>query len=246
VVAKFRIRAVSKHALAKALEVIVMTRRSRPGAKERTPLSRETVLHAAIVLADTGGIESLTMRKLGNELGVEAMSLYNHVDNKDDILNGILELVMAEIALPPSNTYWKRAIRETAISAHQVLLRHPWACSLMMEPNRASRSRLCWMEGVLRSLGEGGLSAELTHHAYHALDSHITGFTLWMVNLPAQGEELKKIAGTFLEAFPVEEFPYLVEHIEYHLMESDTDGENEFEFGLDLILDGLERIRDMG
>jgi AcrR family transcriptional regulator len=203
------------------------------------------VLRAAIIIADTEGIESLTMRRLGQALGVEAMSLYNHVANKVDILNGITEMVMGEIELPSSDAGWKTAIRKSAISAHTVLLRHPWACSLMMSSDNDSSARLRWMEMVLRTLREAGFSAEMTHHAYHALDSHITGFTLWIVNLPAVGEELKDIAATFLREFSIDEYPYLVEHIEYHLREPSNGAKSEFEFGLDLILDGLERLRDM-
>jgi AcrR family transcriptional regulator len=224
----------------------MMAKRSNTKSRRRPPLSRERVLRAAIELVDEGGFGSLSMRRLGNALEVEAMSIYNHVANKDDILNGILEVVMAEIALPPSDTDWKTALRTSAISAHCVLLRHAWACSLMMEPARDSPARLRWMEGVLRSLREGGFSAELTHHAYHALDSHITGFTLWMANLPARGEELKEMAATFLREFPADEYPYLFEHIEFHLEDSGSSDKGEFEFGLDLILDGLERMRDTG
>lgn len=221
-----------------------MNAQSGVSSELRAPLSRERVLRAAIRLADADGIEALTMRRLGNELGVEAMSLYNHVANKDDILNGILEMVMLEIALPPDDADWKAAIRATAISAHQVLLRHPWACSLMMEADKESDARLRWMDAVLRCFREAGFSAKLTHHAYHALDSHITGFTLWIVNLPAVGEELKELAAGFLQNFPVDEYPYLVEHIHYHLDDPGDDEESEFDFGLGLILDGLERLRD--
>jgi AcrR family transcriptional regulator len=212
------------------------------GTGERVPLSRERVLHAAIELADADGIASLTMRRLGQALGVEAMSLYNHVANKDDILNGIVEIVMGEIALPAGED-WKAALRASALSAHEALWRHPWACSLMMSPANSSPARLRWMDAVLGCLREAGFSAALTHHAYHALDSHITGFTLWVVNLPAVGEELKDIAATFLKEHDFDEYPYLVEHIHYHLAPPD-DESSEFEFGLDLILDGLERLRD--
>jgi AcrR family transcriptional regulator len=212
--------------------------------EQRVPLSRDQVLRAALTLADSGGIESLTMRKLGRALGVEAMSLYNHVTNKDDILNGIMQLVLSEVALPPSDADWKAAIRASAISAYEVLLRHPWACNLMMSPAIAAPARLRWIDAVLGTLRQAGFSAELTHHAYHALDSHITGFTLWLASLPALGEELNDIAANFIRDLPVDEYPYMAEHIEYHLRETDEEGEGEFAFGLDLILDGIERMRD--
>lgn len=214
--------------------------------ESRIPLSRERVLRAAIGLADTGGIESLTMRRLGQVLGVEAMSLYNHVANKDAILNGIVEMVHREIALPSSDADWKTAIRHSAISAHTVLMRHPWACSLMMSAANVSPARLGWMDAILQTLRESGFSAELTHHAYHALDSHIVGFTLWIVSLPALGDDLKELAADFLRDFPCDQYPYLAEHIDYHVTEPSRgdDEEGEFEFGLDLILDGIERMRD--
>jgi AcrR family transcriptional regulator len=207
-------------------------------------LSRDRVLHAAIDLADGGGIESLTMRKLGQALGVEAMSLYNHVAKKDDIVAGMLELVVREIEVPSRESDWKTAIRHTAISAHDALVRHPWACSLMMSPVAVSPARLRWMESVLATLREAGFSPELTHHAYHALDSHITGFTLWQVSISFSAEDLPEVGAVFLRELPVDEYPYLAEHVEQHLTPSGHDEGSEFEFGLDLILDGLDRARD--
>ena len=209
----------------------------------RTPLSRERVLHAAIRLADENGFESLTMRKLGQELGVQAMSLYNHVANKDDIRDGIVDIVMAQIEVPAGDD-WKAAIRRSAISAHDVLVSHPWACSLQMETSTVSPARLRWVEAVLRTLREAGFSAEMTHHAYHALDSHITGFTLWETSFPFEShEELAGLAEAFLRELPVDEYPYFAEHAEWHIAHPASEEPSEFEFGLDLILDGLERLR---
>jgi len=204
-------------------------------------LSRDRVLHTAIRLADEGGIESVTMRKLARALGVEAMSLYNHVTSKDDILDGITDLVVSEFELPSATEHWEKAIRKTAISAHEALLRHPWACSLIMSRFRPARVR--YVDSLLGRLREAGFSAELTYHAYHALDSHILGFTLWQLGHSVDAEELKDAAATFLRAFPVDEYPYLAEHVEQHLTEPSHDDEGEFEFGLDLILDGLKRMR---
>ena len=181
----------------------------------RTPLSRERILRAAIDLADQGGIEALSMRKLGQELGVEAMSLYNHVANKDDLLAGIVELVLGEIEAPSGKADWKTEIRRTAISSHEVFLRHRWACSLMMRGTTVSPARMQWMESLLRTLREAGFSADMTHHAYHALDSHITGFTLWQVSMPFETKaELLDLAEGFLRQIPVEEYPYVIEHAE--------------------------------
>ena len=221
-----------------------MASQADPGAAPRVPLSRERVLRAAINLADHGGIKALTMRKLAQELAVEAMSLYYYVANKDDLLDGIVDFVVREMELPADGGDWKAAIRKSAISTHEVLLRHPWACSLMLSSTGVSPARLRWMDSILRCLREAGFSAELTHHAYHALDSHITGFTLWVLSFPFDSKELANIGATFLRELPVDEYPYLAEHIEWHLTESSDDNEGEFAFGLDLILDGLERMRD--
>jgi len=214
-------------------------------AKTRAPLSRERVLHAAIALADEEGIDSLSMRKLGQKLGVEAMSLYNHVANKDDIEDGIVEIVLGEIEVPSGEGDWKAALRQTAISAHEAFVRHRWACGLMMRGTTVSPVRMQWMESVLQTLREAGFSADMTHHAYHALDSHITGFTLWQVSMPFETKaELVDLATDFLQQIPTDEHPYVIEHAEQHIAPASPDGKTEFEFGLDLILDGLERLRD--
>lgn len=213
---------------------------------ERAPLTRERILRVALRLADADGIDALTMRKLGLELGVEAMSLYHHLANKDDLVGGMFELVMEEMALPPSGCDWKTALRACAISAHDVLRLHPWASSLVMSPPALSWARLRWMDAVLGTLRQAGFSAELTHHAYHALDSHIVGFALWVASLPVKGDELRDLVQDFARTFPVEDMPHLAEHIEYHLREPDPQDEGEFAFGLDLILNGLERMRDTG
>ena len=214
-----------------------------PGAEPRVPLSRDRVLRAAMVLADESGIESLSMRRLGQQLGVEAMSLYNHVANKDDILDGIVDIVVSEIDVPSSGTDWKAAMRRSAISAHDVLRRHPWANSLMMS-TRVRPARLRYMDSVLRRLREAGFSAGMTHLAYHALDSHIVGFMLWQAGYAGLPHDLSDLATTFLREHSVDEYPYLAEHVEQHLKERSADDMSEFEFGLDLILDGLERVRD--
>ena len=203
-------------------------------AEPRVPLSRDRVLRAAMVLADEGGIESLSMRKLGQELGVEAMSLYNHVANKDDILNAIVDIVESEIELPSPGADWKAALRKTAISYHDVLVRHPWAASLTLSATGTRPARWRYMNAILGSLREAGFSAEMTDHGYHALDSHISGFALWAVQLQFDPKGL-----------PADEYPYLVEHVHQHLKERNPEDEGEFAFGLDLILDGLERIRVM-
>jgi len=214
----------------------------RPAA--RVPLNRERVLRAAVAIADGEGIGALSMRRLGRELGVEAMSLYNYVTGKEDLGHGIVELVLQEIENPGPGADWKQEIRRTAVSSHDVFVRHRWSCGLLTEGSGVSRVRMEWMEAVLRTFREAGFSPNLTHHAYHAIDSHITGFTLWQVGMPFRThEELVDLADGFLRRIPADEFPYVVEHAEQHIAPPDPAEKPEFEFGLDLILDGLERLR---
>ena len=210
----------------------------------RTPLSRERVLKAAIALADADGIEALTMRRLAHALGVEAMSLYYHVANKDALLLGMLDIVVSEMRLPPTDQPWKPAIRESAICAHAVLVEHPWACRLLVSGTSGpAPSRLRHMDAVLGCLRGGGFSPALTDHGLHALDSHIIGFTMWQLGFPFDtNEELQALADIFLKTLPVDELPHLAEHVRYHLRPPRDDDQSEFDFGLDLILDGLERL----
>ncbi|MBA3735997.1 MAG: TetR/AcrR family transcriptional regulator [Actinobacteria bacterium] len=222
-------------------------------SKARTPLTRERVLEAAIRLADEGGIESLTMRKLARELGVEAMSLYNHVANKGDLVDAIVDLVVGEIELPSTGVDWVADIKRCAVSAHEALLRHPWACGLVLSPGtiRALPApRLRYMEWLLKRLRETGFSPELTYHAYHALDSHILGFTLWQLGhsisaIDVDGsKDLAELVDKFLRQLPAADYPYLAEHAQQHVTAPSGDGARQFEFGLDLILDGLKRARE--
>ena len=193
-----------------------------------------------MALADESGIEALTMRRLAQELGVEAMSLYYHVANKDDIVTGILGLALEEVELPPADLDWKEALRRSATSVHDVLERHPWASPLMMSPGRVSEARFRWMDAVLGRLREAGFSANLTHHAYHALDSHITGSTLWESGYANSLRNVSFSAEDFLKTLPDGAWPHLVEHVHTHI--AGPDDIREFDFGLDLILDSLERI----
>jgi AcrR family transcriptional regulator len=195
------------------------------------------------------------MRKLARELGVEAMSLYNHVANKGDLVDAIVDLVVGEIELPSSREDWDVAIRRCAISAHDALLRHPWACSLVMSPSSTPSPtgrtpRLVYIEWLLGRLREAGFSPELAYHAYHALDSHILGFTFWELGHLAAAKDLAgakglaDLAASFLRELRAGEYPYLAEHVEQHLAATSDDGASEFEFGLDLILEGLEKLRN--
>ena len=208
----------------------------------RVPLSLDRILAAAITLADEGGIESLSMRRLAQELGVEAMSLYHYVANKRELLGAMLDVVFSEMGLPAAEGDWRSALRASAISAHQVLMRHAWACPLVTSPTGPSPARLRWMDGILGRLRGAGFSPEMTHHAYHALDSHIVGFTLWLLPYLALARERPDLAQDFMAQTSLEELPHLAEHIGVHL--SDRAGDtSEFDFGLELILDGLARTR---
>jgi AcrR family transcriptional regulator len=211
-------------------------------AKKRVPLSRRRVLRAAVKLADAEGLDAVSMRRLGQALGVEAMSLYNHVASKDDLLGGMVDLAWSEIELPEPGGDWRASVRACALSANSVLLAHPWACNLAMSARSISPVRLRYMEALLRTFREGGFPAALTYHAYHAVDSHVIGFTLWAVGHAMSADEVADVAERFLPTIATDH-PYLAEHAEQHLAGFGRDGEGEFAFVLDLVLDGLERMR---
>jgi AcrR family transcriptional regulator len=209
----------------------------------RLPLSRDRILQAALELADEGGIDALTMRKLGQALGFEAMSLYNHVANKDDVLDGILDLVLDETEAPSRAAEWRAAIRSSAISVHDGLTRHPWACPLLMSPGHVRPARLAYMDSLLGRLREAGFSADETYHAYHVLDAHIFGFSLWQANHSYNAGQVADLVAEFARMIPVDVYPYLHEHGQQHLTKGPLHDVSAFELGLDLILDGLEKLR---
>lgn len=222
-----------------------MAPQPEPNATPRIPLTRERVLRAAIALCDEGGIESLSMRKLGQQLGVEAMSLYNHVANKDDILDGIVDVVVNEIDVPPIGDDWKAALRQRANSARAVLSRHPWATGLIESRTNPGPATLRYYDSVIGSLREAGFSIEMAAHAFSALDSYIYGFALQEVSLPFEtSEEASDVAEILLGRLPADEYPHLTEMTTEHAIKPGYDYANEFGFGLELILDGLERMRD--
>ena len=213
---------------------------TRPTAR-RTPLTRERVLGAAVAVADRDGIAALTMRRLGLELGVEAMSLYNHVKNKDDVLDGIVDLVVSTIAVPPAGTDWRVAMRERAVSAHETLLAHPWAALQMMSRFNIGPGMTSYLEATLGRLREGGFSIEASLDAWNVLDSHIYGFTLQELNLPFDVAQTQQVSADFLEYLPMEQFPHVAEVVGQIMQ---TGRSEDFELGLDLILDGLARRLD--
>jgi AcrR family transcriptional regulator len=218
--------------------------RPTTGPEPRSPLSRERVLRAALDLADESGIDSLTMRGLGQRLGVEAMSLYNHVDNKDDILDGMLDLVVSEIDRPSDDTGWREAMRRRAVSAREVFARHPWASALIDSRESSGPERMRYFDWVIGTLRRAGFSVELAVRAFSALDSYVYGFGRQQLNISAGEGTSEEMAAAFLAAVPEDEYPYLSEVITEYMLQAGYDESADFEFGLGLILDGLERARD--
>jgi AcrR family transcriptional regulator len=205
----------------------------------RIPLSRERVLGAALVIADEAGADALTMRRLGEELGYEAMSLYRHVANKQDLLDGMLDLVLAEWELPDGEGDWAAAIRASARSVHEALRRHPWAARLLMTGAHVRPARLGYMDALLGRLRDAGFDPATTYYVYHVLDGHIFGFSLWEIaytTIPMDSEEVAKL----LQAIPWDEYLHLAEHRDQHLTEGEHREVSAFDVGLDLILDGLQ------
>jgi AcrR family transcriptional regulator len=217
--------------------------RAASGRGPRVPLSKERVLRAAVLLADEGGVASLTMRKLAETLGVEAMSLYYYVADKDEILDGMVDLVFGEIDLPSREADWKAAMRQRAISARDAIARHPWAIGVM-ESRPPGPATLRHHDAVIGSLRQAGFSIALAAHAFSVIDSYVYGFALQTLNLPFDtSEELEQLAEAMLREMPADEYPYLTEMIVDHALQPGYSYANEFEFGLDLVLDGLERAR---
>jgi AcrR family transcriptional regulator len=211
-------------------------------ATRRAPLSRDQVLCAAVALADQGGLGALSMRKLGQVLGVEAMSLYNHVASKSDLLDGMIDIVFSQIGLPASDEGWRSAMRQRAISAREALARHRWAIGLMESRRSPGPATLRHHDAVLGCLRAAGFSVEMTAHAYSLLDSYIYGFALQEASLPfGTAEETAQVAQEITSQMPADEYPHLTELAVRHVLQPGYHYGDEFETGLDLILDALER-----
>jgi AcrR family transcriptional regulator len=208
----------------------------------RLPLNRERVLRAAMGLADSQGLAALSMRSLATLLDVQAMSLYNHVSNKEDILDGMVELVVSEIEVPSPDHPWQVAMRARAHSAHAVLLRHPWACALLMSRVNIGPFMLRYIDATLGCLWKAGFTLPQADHAWNALDSYIYGFTLQKLNFPLKAEEYSVMAASFLPALPADRYPSMRALTEL-VAARQHNGLHELDFGLELILAGLERGR---
>jgi AcrR family transcriptional regulator len=207
----------------------------------RASLSRDRVVQAAVELADVGGIESITMRKLGEAVGVEAMSLYNHVANKDDLLDGMVDWVFANIDLPSTDIPWKQAVRDRAVAVRQMLDRHRWAISLMDSRRSPGAATLGHLDAFLGCFRRAGFSIPMTAHAIAVLDAYTFGFALEEAALPFEGpDEAAELAQELVGG--LEDYPHLHELTVEHVLQPGYDYGAEFEFGLDLILDALELV----
>jgi AcrR family transcriptional regulator len=216
---------------------------SRPRGRE--PLTRERVLDTALRLADQGGLEALSMRKLGQALGVEAMALYYHFANKERVLDGIVDLVFGEIDVPAIGADWKAAMRRRAISVRDALARHRWAIGLMESRTNPGPANLRHHDAVIGCLRAAGFDMAMAAHAYSALDAYIYGFALTKMNLPFETTtDIAEMAETMLEPFPLGEYPNLADFITEHAMKPGYDFADEFVYGLDVILDGLDRAQN--
>jgi AcrR family transcriptional regulator len=219
-----------------------MATETRSRAVPRSRLSRERVLKVAIAHADAGGLDALSMRKLAEELDVAPMALYRHMANKEDLIDGMVDVVFSEVGLPSVGPDWRTAMRRRAMSLRDVLARHRWAIGLMESRRNPGPANLRHHDAVIGSLRASGFDMALVAHAYSVLDSYIYGFALTKMNLPFEsGDDVAEIAETMLEPFPVNEYPNLVEFLAEHVMKPGYDYGDEFEYGLELILDGLER-----
>lgn len=213
----------------------------------RTPLSRARVLTTAVRLADDIGIHAFTIRKLATALDVKPMTIYHHVPSKDAILDGMVDLVFSEIEQPPHDTDWKTAIRRRSHSARAVLRRHPWATPLMESRTTPGPETLAHHDAVIGCFRRGGFSVEMTAHAYALIDNYLYGFALQEANLPAtRGEAMADLAEAIIEPVPDGQYPHLMELTAEHILQPGYDFGDEFEFGLELILDGLEAAATRG
>jgi AcrR family transcriptional regulator len=217
--------------------------RSEPSST-RPRLTAGRVLSGALALADEIGIDDMTIRRLAEALDVKPMTIYHHVPNKEAIIDGMVDLVFSEIQQPDPDLDWKAAIRSRCASARVVLAQHRWAAPYMESRTSPGPATLSHHNAVIGCLRRG-MSIEMTAHAYATLDAYVYGFALQEATLPATGgEELATLANEIIEQSPWDEYPHLAEFTMQHVMQPGYDFAKEFVFGLDLILDGLERAAE--
>jgi len=215
-------------------------------ALRRVPLSRERILSTAVALADQGGIESASMRKIAQELGVVPMALYKHVSNKDELLDGMVDVVVGEIDPPANDVGWKMAVRQRILSARRALLRHPWTSRVMESRTQPTPKLLEYMDSMIGLFRAGGFSIDLTHHAMHAMGSRLLGFTQELFDdSDADPAAEAEMFGAMADSYPyIYELFMTVTHDDASVVGGGCDDQFEFEFSLDLLLNGLERIKD--
>ena len=206
----------------------------------RQPLTRDRILDAAISLADRDGIAAVTMRRLGQELGVEAMSLYKHVPDTDAVLAGITDRVAGEFTIPSSDAPWRDALRASMIANHEVLLRHPWAGPLLESTLETGPARLTYLDAVVGVLRGAGFSLTDVAHAFGALDSHLYGFVMQVANWPFDAEDYPEVAAELATELDADRYPNILA-MAMSVASTHQGMPLDFTFGLDLILDGLER-----
>ncbi len=207
----------------------------------RQKLNLGRIIEGAVALADEIGVDALTIRKLSTALDVKPMTIYHYVQNKEAIIDGMVDMVFSEIDLPQMDTDWKNAIRQRSASAREVLGRHSWAVMLMDSRRTPGMATLRQHDAVIGCLREGGLSVKMTAHAYAVIDAFIFGFVMQETSLPAtSGNEMAELAESIMDTTAISEYPHLMEFTTQHVLQPGYDFGNEFEFGLNLILDGLE------
>jgi len=212
--------------------------------ERRDRLTRDRVLQAAMSLADEAGIDAVTMRRLGEELGVGPMALYRHVANKDDLVDAMVDVVFAEIGLPSPIPDWRASMRDRALAVRDALLRHRWATGMLESRLNPGPANLQHHDAVIGCLRAAGFDIGMAAHAYSLLDAYIYGFAATQKNLPFTRDDVAEMAQSMLQPFAAGAYPHLTEMLTDHIMRPGYDYADEFEYGLDLILDGLERTRD--
>ncbi len=224
-----------------------MAVRAEASTKTREPLTRDRVLSAAVALADEGGVDAVSMRRLAQELRVVPMALYKHVANKDEMLDGMIDVVVGEIDPPDPDLEWNAAVRRRILSARRALLRHPWASRVMESRTTPTPTVLAYMDSMIAMFRGGGFSMDLTHHAMHAMGSRLMGFTqeLFNDNTDTDPGAEAEAMGAMAAIYPsIYELYITVTHDDDSIVGPGCDDQFEFEFALDLLLNGLERLRD--